>query len=156
MNVILSGLVESELVEVMHLQTTKDMWEKLVNSYEGNEKVRRAKMQTLRLKFEQLKMNEDESVIQFFLRVDELINAMRALGENISDDTFLVHKVLRSLPHKFNLKVSAIEEMGDLKTLTMDQLLGTLTAYEMRISKDQSSSRESCFKAEKSTMSDMD
>ncbi len=101
-------------------------------------------------------MNEDEKVSKFFSRVDELINAMRALGENIIDDTFLVHKVLRSLPDKFKLKVSAIEEMSDLKTLTMDQLLGTLTAYEMGISKDQSSSREASFKAEKSTESDMD
>ena len=66
---------------------------------------------------------------------------MRALGEVINDDTFLVHKVLRSLPDRFNSKVSAIEEIGDLKTLTMDQLLGTLTAYEMRINKDQNSSR---------------
>ena len=81
---------------------------------------------------------------------------MRALGEVINDDTFLVHKVLRSLPDKFNPKVSAIEEMGDLKTLTMDQLLGTLTAYEMRISKDQNSSREASFKAKKSTESNMD
>ena len=46
--------------------------------------------------------------------------------------------------------------MSDLKTLTMDQLLGTLIAYEMRISKDQNSSRESSFKAEKSNESHMD
>src|SRR5271156_6609547 len=102
MNAILSGLTESEFVKVMHLQTAKDMWDKLVNSYEGNDKVKGAKMQTLGLKFEQLKMNEDESVSKLFLRVDELINAMRALGEIITDDTFLVHKVLRSLPDKFN------------------------------------------------------
>ena len=38
----------------------------------------------------------------------------------------------------------------------MDQLLGTLIAYEMRISKDQNSSREASFKAEKSTESHMD
>ena len=38
------------------------MWENLVNSYEGNEKVKDAKLQTYRLKFEQLKMNEDDIV----------------------------------------------------------------------------------------------
>jgi hypothetical protein len=32
---------------------------------------------------------------------------------------------------KFNPKVSAIEELNDLKTLSIDELLGTLTAYEM-------------------------
>ena len=157
MNAILSGLAESEFVKVMHLETAKDMWDKLVNSYEGNEKVKDAKLQSHILKFEQLKMNEDESVSKFFLRVDKLVNAMRALGGKINDDdTILVHKILRSLPDRCNPKVLAIEEMSDLKMLTMDQLLGTLIAYEMRISKDQNSSREASFKDEKSTESHMD
>ena len=86
MNDILSGLAESEFVKVMHLETAKDMWDKLVNSYEGNEKVKDAKLQSHILKFEQLKMNEDESVSKFFLRVDKLVNAMRALGGKIKDD----------------------------------------------------------------------
>ena len=157
MNAILSGLGESEFVKVMHLDSAKEMWDKLISSYEGNEKVKDAKLQTHRLRFEQLKMNEDESISKFFLRVDELVNAMRALGEKISDDdTFLVHKILRSLPDRFNPKVSAIEEMSDLKTLSLDQLLGILTAYEMRISKDQNPSKEASFKAEKSTEADVD
>ncbi len=53
MNVILSGLIESELVRVMHLESAKDMWDKLISSYEGNEKVKDAKLRTYyRLKFE--------------------------------------------------------------------------------------------------------
>ena len=36
------------------------MWDKLINNYESNEKVNDAKIQTYRLKFEQLKMNEDD------------------------------------------------------------------------------------------------
>ena len=34
MNAILNGLVEAEFVKVMHLDTAKAMWDKLVNSYE--------------------------------------------------------------------------------------------------------------------------
>jgi hypothetical protein len=124
----------------MNLQTAKEMWEKLISSYEGNEKVKDAKLQTHRLRFEQLRMNEDENISKFFLRVDEMVNAMRGLGEAI-DDSLLVQKILRSLPERFNPKVSAIEEMSELKTLSLDQLLGTLTAYEMRISTDQNTSR---------------
>jgi hypothetical protein len=40
MNAILSGLTEAEFVKVMHLGTAKEMWDKLISSYEGNEKVR--------------------------------------------------------------------------------------------------------------------
>jgi hypothetical protein len=128
MNVILSGLAEVESVKVMHLETIKAMWEKFIRIYEGNEKVKDAKLQTYRLQFEQLKMNEDETFNKFFLRVEELVNAMKGLGEKI-EDVLLVHKILISLSGRFNPKVSVIEELNDIKTLSIDQLLGTLTSY---------------------------
>jgi hypothetical protein len=155
MNAILNGLAEDEFVKVMHLQTTKEMWDKLISSYEGNEKVKDAKLQTYRLKFEQLKMNEDETISNYFLRVEELVNAMKGLGEKF-EESLLVQKILRSLLDKFNPKVSAIEELNNLKTLSIDQLLGTLTAYEMRISKDKSITREAYFKADKNNDSELD
>jgi hypothetical protein len=80
---------------------------------------------------------------------------MKGLGETF-DDSLLVQKILRSLLDKFNPKVSAIEELNDLKTLSIDQLLGTLTAYEMRINKDKSSTREASFKEDKNTDSELD
>jgi hypothetical protein len=42
--------------KVMHCDSTKVMWDKMISSYEGNEKVKDAKILTHRLKFEQLKM----------------------------------------------------------------------------------------------------
>jgi hypothetical protein len=51
MNVILSGLAEAEFVKVMQLESTKEMWDKLISSYEGDKKVKDAKLQTHRLKF---------------------------------------------------------------------------------------------------------
>jgi hypothetical protein len=100
-------------------------------------------------------MKEDEIVGKYFLRVEEMVNAMKALGETI-DEPSLVQKILRSLPDRFNLKVSSIEELNDLKTLGFDQLLGPLTAYEMRMVKYKPTSRESSFKAEKNENSEPD
>jgi hypothetical protein len=80
---------------------------------------------------------------------------MKRLGEMIVD-SFLIQKILRSLPDRFNSKVSAIEEISDLKMLTLDQLLITLTSYEMRITKGKSTTREVSFKVEKNTDSDID
>jgi hypothetical protein len=119
MNTILNGLAEAEFVKVMHLQTAKEMWDKLISSDEGNEKVKDSKLQTFRLKFEKLKMNEDETVSKYFLRIEELVNAVKGLGENI-EESILVQKISRSLLDKFNPKVSAIEELNDLKTLSND------------------------------------
>ena len=49
MNVILSGLAETKFVKFMHLESAKEMWDKLISSYEGNEKVKDVKLQTYRL-----------------------------------------------------------------------------------------------------------
>jgi hypothetical protein len=132
----------------MHLGTAKEMWDKLISNYEGNEKVKDAKLQIYRVQFEYLKMKEDETVGKYFLRVEELVNAMKELGEKIEEPS-LVQKILRSLPDRFNPKVFSIEELNDLKTLEFDKLLGTLTVYEMRIVKYKPTSREASFKADK-------
>jgi hypothetical protein len=100
-------------------------------------------------------MKEDETIGKYFLRVEELVYAMKALGEKIEEAT-LVHKILRSMPDRFNPKVSAIEEINDLKDLAFDQLLGTLTAYEMRIVKDKSNTREASFREDKNEESEPD
>jgi hypothetical protein len=154
-NAILSGLAEDKFLKLTQLDSAKETWDKLISIYEGNEKVKDAKLQTYRLKFEQLKMNEDETINKYFLRVEELVNSMKGLGEKI-EDTFLVQNILRSLPNRFNPKVSVIEELNDLKILSIDQLLGTIIAYEMRISKDKPTSIEASFKEDKNEDSEPD
>jgi hypothetical protein len=57
------------------------------------------------------------------------------LGDEIKEPGF-VKKALRSLPMRFDSKISALEERVDLATMTMDELHGIFTAYEMRIEKD--------------------
>ena len=44
MNSILSGLVDVDFVKVMNLEYEKEMRDKLVSSYEGDEKVKDAKL----------------------------------------------------------------------------------------------------------------
>ena len=58
----------------------------------------------------------------------------------------LVEKILRSLSSKFGSNVSVIEEKQDLRTITMTQLHGILTAFEMRKG-GPSEMREAPFKA---------
>ncbi|XP_059066273.1 uncharacterized protein LOC131857603 [Cryptomeria japonica] len=144
---LLCSLADSEFTKVMHCKSAKEIWNKLKGIYEGDKKVREAKVQSLRMKYESLKMKEDEDIAAYFLRVDEIVNAITALGEEVKD-TLVVQKLLRTLTMKFDPKVSAIEEMKDLKTLTKDELFGILTAYEMR-TEDKPSQKEVAFKISK-------
>ena len=47
---------------------------------------------------------------------------------------------------RFDSKISAIEKILDLDTMTVDKLHGILTAYEMRTKQEDSSGTEESFK----------
>jgi hypothetical protein len=64
---ILRSLVDSIFVKVMHCDSAKDLWDKIQNIYEGDAKVKGAKLQIFRAKFEQLKMKEDEDIASYLL-----------------------------------------------------------------------------------------
>jgi len=112
-NTLLGCLSQSEFVKVMQYKSAKEIWDKIVLSYEGDEQVKREKLQTLRIQYENLRMHNNESVANYFLRVDEIVNCMKKLGEEIKE-AVVVEKVLRSLSPKFESKVSAIEEKENL------------------------------------------
>ena len=75
-------------------------------------------------------MTEDESVSDYNKRVLKIANESLLLGEKIPDSK-IVRKVLRSLPRKFDMKVTAIEEAHDITTLKLDELFGSLLTFEM-------------------------
>jgi hypothetical protein len=53
----------------------------------------------------------------------------------------IVQTVLRSLLIIFDVKVSTINEIKDIDKLTMDELHGILTTYEMRTEKEKPSNK---------------
>lgn len=59
-NAILCVLSNAEFVKVMHCQTAKELWDKLKSIFEGDDKVKQAKLQTYKAKFEELKVKEEE------------------------------------------------------------------------------------------------
>eukprot|EP00253_Pinus_taeda_P013534 PITA_13534 len=101
-NTLLGCLSQSEFVKGMQYKTAKQIWDKIILSYEGDEQVKREKLQTLRIQYENLRMYNDESLANYFLRIDEIVNCMKNLGEEI-------------------------KEAG-----VVEKLHGILTAYEMR------------------------
>ena len=96
-------------------------------------------------------MDDEEDIASYSLRVAEVVSSLKGLGENIEENT-IVQKILRSLPNRFDSKVSAIKEMKDLDTLKMDELHGILIAYEMR--KGIPNFKEAAFKASRPTKED--
>jgi hypothetical protein len=75
------------------------------------------------------------------------VNPIIGLGEE-TEESVIVQKVLRSLPMRFNPKISA-QERSNLSSISMDELHGIFTAYEMRTKQENPDVKESSFKASK-------
>jgi hypothetical protein len=144
----LNGLSDTVFTKVAHYKSAKEIWDKLQNIYEGDTRVKATKLQTYRGQFRQLKMKEDEDIVAYFLQVDETMNAIIGLGEEI-EESVIVQKILRSLPMRFNPKISTLEERSDMDSISMDELHGIYTAYEMITEQENPDVKEVAFKASK-------
>jgi hypothetical protein len=144
----LNGISNTLFTKVTHYKSAKEIWDKLQIIYEGDTKVKATKLQTYRGQLEQLKIKEDEDIATYFLRVYQTVNAIKGLGEEI-EESVIVQKVIRSLPIRFNPKISALEERLDLNSISMDELHGIFTAYEMRTEQENPDVKESTFKESK-------
>ncbi|KAG9453117.1 hypothetical protein H6P81_006021 [Aristolochia fimbriata] len=80
-------------------------------------------------------MNSTESISEYFKQLMVLADQMEDNGETV-DNQRLVEKALRSVNKKFQPKVSAIEEFKDLSKVTLNSLLNSLQAYEIRLKDD--------------------
>jgi len=55
------------------------------------------------------------------MNVLDIANSFDSLGEKLSDEN-LVRKLLRSLPKRFDMKVTTIEEAQDISNMQVDEL----------------------------------
>jgi hypothetical protein len=150
LNTLQVGLSKKILAKVLNCKNEKQLWDKLETIYAGDSKVKRAKLQTFKVQYEGLKMKDEENISEYFERVDNIVNAIRGLGVEVSDNE-LVEKILRTLPMLYNPKVSTLEDRENLDQLTMDELYGILIAYELILGHENLPKGEATFKVLKKT-----
>jgi len=113
LNDIFNGVDKNIFRLVNNCEVAKDAWNILKTTHEGTSRVKISILQLLTTKFENLRMKEDESIHDFHMNILEIANASGALGKKMSDEK-IVRKILRSLPKRFAMKVTAIEESQDI------------------------------------------
>lgn len=92
-------------------------------------------LQLVQSDFEQLRMKEEDTIADFHAWVQELANRATIIGEPFPQSK-LIKKILRSLPQRFRMKVTAIQEHAGLENKTVAQLMGNLQTYKMEILSD--------------------
>nr|KYP39142.1 hypothetical protein KK1_039570 [Cajanus cajan] len=79
--ILQQAVTDTIFPRIMGATTAKEAWTTLQEEFEGSEKVRAVKLQTLRRNFELLNMKESETVKNYYSKIKEIVNQMRAYGK---------------------------------------------------------------------------
>ncbi|KAK2449300.1 gag-protease polyprotein [Trifolium repens] len=133
LNALFNGVDKNMFRLIKQCTIAKDAWEILKTTHEGTSKVKSSRLQLLHSKFENLRMKEEETIYDFHMSILDLANSFDSLGERLSDEK-LVRKILRSLPKRFDMKVTAIEEAQNIASMKVEEVVGSLQTFEMNFS----------------------
>ena len=134
---LFQSIPEALILQVGNLDTAKGIWDAIKAQNLGAERVREARLQTLMVEFDRLKMKDGDTIDTFVGKLSEISSKSTALGEVI-EESKIVKKFLKSLPRKKYIQIVAlIEQLLDLNTTSFEDIVGRLKAYEERIAEDE-------------------
>ncbi|GJT57509.1 zf-CCHC domain-containing protein [Tanacetum coccineum] len=114
-------------------KTAKEIRETFLITREGNSQVKHNNIDLFIQQYEQFTILKDESIYNAFARFNTIITSLKSLDEVYSSK---IRKFLRALHPKWSAKVTPIEELKDLTSLSLDELIDNLKVHEVIIKKD--------------------
>ncbi|XP_062223882.1 uncharacterized protein LOC133922530 [Phragmites australis] len=129
--VILRGVPPEMKSGLAAKKSAKEAWAAVKFLRMGDARVQEAKAQYLLKQFELAAFKDGEAIDDFAVRIDSLAAELRGLGEKMEEER-VVKKMLRVVPSKYNQIACTIEMFGDLKKMSLEELVGRLRVAEER------------------------
>lgn len=117
----------SQLTHIVNCKSAKSKWDKLHSVFE---KKSETSLLLLHQKFFSFSFENNEKIIVFISRLEELVQRLSDLGEQVSDN-ILIPKVIMSLTPEYNGLSSALES-AEKAERTIANLRGRLMIEEER------------------------
>ncbi|KAL4383915.1 hypothetical protein GQ457_15G012320 [Hibiscus cannabinus] len=130
MHILFCALGPDEYAKMSSCSSAKEIWDKLEVTHEGTSEVKETKIGLLNLSYENFKMESDKDIKKMFDQFSVIVNGLKGYGEIIPEDN-LVRKLIYSLLESWDSKKTAIIEAKNLKTLKLDELMGSLLTHEL-------------------------
>lgn len=131
---LLQSLPEDLLMQVAKKRSAKEVWDCLKTRFVGADRVREARLQTLKGEFGAMVMEPGETLDQYAGRITAMSVRHSALGSTLGDSA-MVKKLFDTVPEKFVSLVAGIEQFYDIDTMPFEEAVGRLKAYEERMRK---------------------
>lgn len=82
---IVQAVSEAVLMAISEKETTKEACDALKEMHVGEDRVKKAHVQTLKREFKRIYMGDSETIIEFALKLTTMVNEMRALGTKVEE-----------------------------------------------------------------------
>ncbi|XP_070667769.1 uncharacterized protein [Malus domestica] len=130
---IIQGVVSDTIFpRITNEESANGAWEVLQQEYRRDTKVRKVKLQSLRRDFKYTRIRENELLKDYFTRLFDVVNKMKTYGEELPNER-IVQKLLISLTKPYDSIVSVIEETKDTETLSVQDVMASLRAFDQRL-----------------------
>jgi hypothetical protein len=139
LEVIAKAVPPELMVSIVSKLSAMAAWESLVLHNVGVDRVCKAKVSTLKHKFDLLTFEASESIDDFGTRLSRITNQLVVLGFKYKEEE-IVRRFLVALPPKFEQITTSIETLCDLDKITADELIGRLKPSEERINRNNGKS----------------
>jgi hypothetical protein len=121
---LLQCLSDELLMQVAGMKTGKEVWECLKSRFVGADRVKDARLQTLKCEFEALRMKDDEKIDQYASKISGMAVKYGNLGGTL-DDAAMVKKLFDTVLDRYITVVAGIEQFFDMKKLPFEDELGS-------------------------------
>ncbi|KAI3664801.1 hypothetical protein L6452_43409 [Arctium lappa] len=127
--IISMALPDEVFHSIMHLKTSKEMWETICVQYEGTTEIQETRKINLVRQYESFITGKNESLSDVHQRFNCLIIDLRTVGRTYSNSEVLT-KFLECLPESWDSYSICLKLTKDLHTLSLSTLYGILLNYE--------------------------
>ena len=97
----------NEYNRICQYKSAKEIWRLLKVTHEGTNQIKESKINLLVHNYELFLMKDIETIVEMITRFTDIVNGLDALGKTY-EELEKVIKILRSLPSKWDAKVTVI------------------------------------------------
>jgi gag-polypeptide of LTR copia-type len=111
-NVILNSVSERIAILFGNTEIASEMWETLLNRFEGNSQMKRTKLMGLESEFKFFCIQEGESIENMYSRLMHILNEFDEVGESLSNSKIIgkIFRVMMRRP-RWEIMINTLEAM---------------------------------------------
>jgi hypothetical protein len=128
---LLQALPEDILMQVSTKPTVKEVWDSLKTRFVDADRVKAARLATLKGEFDKLIMEDTKPLDDYAGKISGMAARYAGLGATL-DDASMVKKLLDTIPDRLYPAVAGIEQFYDVEMMPFEEALSRLKAFDER------------------------